>query len=58
MVIDENGRNEFKPGMLEMVRQFLYFNPYDSLCRIEGAKKVSNFCNMIMGVKEIMGEEK
>lgn len=38
----------FKPGLLEQVRQFLYFNEKDNLATLEDARRVSEFCNEIV----------
>ena len=44
--------NNFKPGLLEQVKQFLYFNKDDNLATLEDARKVSNLCNEIIYGKE------
>uniref|UniRef100_A0A6M3KUQ5 Putative oxidoreductase family protein n=1 Tax=viral metagenome TaxID=1070528 RepID=A0A6M3KUQ5_9ZZZZ len=39
----------FKPGLVDQVKQFLYFNTKDNLATLEDAVKVSDLCNQITG---------
>jgi len=41
--------NTFKPGLIDQVKQFLYFNKEDNLATLDDAVKVADLCNRITG---------
>ena len=44
--------NTFKPGLIDQVKQFLYFNKEDNLATLDDAVKVADLCNRITGRSE------